>query len=147
MEGQTVNPEGTPITLREALSQKKPQVLCDGIGPGNTTNKNWPKVNVSIWREFQLSNLVEAYGHILDAPFDDDNFPKASGMLAGLSVRALEDLAVFFAWNDTILERAVEFARGQLHLFPGVALIHKHMLSSISTPSRTRKRPFLLHLG
>lgn len=55
---------------------------CEANPLGTSLNRNWTQFEcISLWREFELSNLVESYGHILDAPFETEGFPCAQDIL------------------------------------------------------------------
>lgn len=105
----------------------------------NTTNENWPEIqaNVTTWDEFNLANLNESYGHILDVSVPVDQLHPAPRR----PEQAFRDVAMtgphsvkhLIAWNDEITEPTLGFAKTRLGVCPGVVMRH-----SFSDAARAR---------
>ncbi len=122
-------------TLRQALTQNKPFVPCY-MAPGRNTvappqklgNETWPTPAVTIWNEFNLTNLNESYGHILDSPTLEARLPYdcADQVLSGISIRRDKHVKHLIGWNNFLMQPALQLAKSQLNLYPGLVLCHRH---------------------
>ncbi|KAI1120865.1 hypothetical protein F5Y10DRAFT_114139 [Nemania abortiva] len=132
------------MTLRKALTQGKPYFHCQVKTFTNSRNKGWPKIptdNVISWDAFNIQNLNESYGHILDSPIPEGelNVPKPDSVLP--SVRKIakpRDISHLIKWSDAVLGPTFEFARNKLELQPGTAVKR-----DFTQPEKTHTRPGL----
>ena len=130
-------------TLRQALTQNKPFVPCD-MAPGRNTaapdppRPSWPDPTITIWDEFNLANLNESYGHVLDTPVLEARLPfhRADQVLYGISIERERDIKHLIRWNDLLMQRALRLAKSHLELYPGHVLCHR---LSTADGSRTAK--------
>ncbi|KAG6006877.1 hypothetical protein E4U21_006596 [Claviceps maximensis] len=114
-----------PTTLRHVLTQAKPSPRRTWTKPfsKNTANSNWPKLDsISIWNEFNLTNLNDSYGHILDLSLADPLSPMADEILEDVVLARARDMNHLIRWNNEIIAFTIRFAKTQLRLYPGSML-------------------------
>ena len=132
-------------TLRLLLSQQKPHIRCTSTATRNSTYTNWPKLNTSvvIWDEFNLINLNESYGHVLDFAVPDRQLvcPQADQELAGVVIENTDDINHLISWNDGLMKRTLQFAKSHLGLYPGISLRHEHSTADRSVLASLRDSP------
>lgn len=121
---------GQDTTLRHVLSQQKPLVPCEMTAKRNIVNKKWPELgdSVTIWDDFNLVNLNESYGHVLDLAVPAQLLVGAQPdqALAGVVINRAEDINRLISWNDGLMRPTLQFAKSHLGLHPGVTLHHKY---------------------
>ncbi|KAF4971197.1 hypothetical protein FSARC_1919 [Fusarium sarcochroum] len=104
------------ITLRQMLSQQKPAVVCNMTSKRNTIGASWPKLDgsVTIWEDFNLNNLNESYGHVLDFPFQRELLvhPQASESLTNVAIENDDDINHLISWNDRVMQPAQDQSMG-----------------------------------
>ncbi|KAG5929321.1 hypothetical protein E4U42_006302 [Claviceps africana] len=129
------------ITLRQVLTQAKPRPHCTWgkSRQRNTLNEIWPDLNTNptaIWDEFNLENLNESYGHILDLSYPDQLSPRADEILPYITLATSSDIHDLISWNNKLMAATVPFAMSQLGLHPGVFLCQKSAVadSYVSLP-------------
>ncbi|KAH7260588.1 hypothetical protein MRS44_009217 [Fusarium solani] len=145
---------GQSTTLRHVLTQEKPCVPCATEAGRNATYAGWPQLEssgISIWDEFNLTNLNASYGHILNVPIPEGlmDVPQADQVLAGVSLAKEEHLNYLIEGNDQILQKALRLAKSHLDLHPGIVLKHDFMAADQSTPmwlSHGARRTKINHL-
>ncbi|KAI1119728.1 hypothetical protein F5Y10DRAFT_273789 [Nemania abortiva] len=124
-------------TLRRTLSQPKPLVPCK-VKAGKNTRGRWPKFesgNITVWDDFNLDNLNESYGHILDrdVPAQALAVPQPGRVLASTTEIACgNDINHLIMWSDEVIGPALDFSRELLNLHSGVFLRRR-----ISTPDKS----------
>ena len=129
-------------TARRLLTQRKPFIPCNTRAKKNTIGREWPELrtgySVVPWDEFNLLNLDESYGHVLDHEFQ---MALASGALpaetlTGFSVDKDKDINHLIGWHQSVIKPTLEFAKEHLELYPGLVLRYEH--SSADNPSFVR---------
>lgn len=128
-------------TLREALTQAKPSVGCSVSGR-NTKSTNWPGFrekgqlinDIRLWDAFNIDNLNESYGHILDAPIPQGelNVPDPRTSVTVVEIRRTEHVNELIKWNDDILGPTIEYGRHSLQLEIGVGLNRTYRASNLN---------------
>ncbi|KAI8633148.1 hypothetical protein F5Y19DRAFT_471407 [Xylariaceae sp. FL1651] len=132
-------------TLRHVLSQQKPFIRCATTATKNTVYTKWPKLgkSVTIWDDFNLDNLNESYGHVLD--FDvPERFlvgPPLGQALAGVVINTTEDICHLISWNDGLLRPSLQLAKSHLRLYPGIVLRHRHSTADKSVFAKIPNGP------
>lgn len=116
-------------TLRRVLSQPKPLVPCKTKACKNTKGA-WPDFRadtITVWDDFNLDNLNESYGHILDLDVPEQRLaaPKPGQVLAAIEIAKPDDIRHLIRWNDKVIGPTLDFAREHLNLHDGVFLRHK----------------------
>ncbi|KAG5940772.1 hypothetical protein E4U53_007543 [Claviceps sorghi] len=106
------------FTLRHLLTLPKPS-LTSGKDSRKPSSGPWPEIedNLSIWEDFDLKNLNESYGHILDLPTGTSELPDAGQVLAGVTgvvIDSPKDVRLLIAWNSGIMERTLPFTLSRL---------------------------------
>ncbi|EXU96876.1 hypothetical protein X797_009959 [Metarhizium robertsii] len=105
-----------PLTLRHVLCQQKPTILCKSKLNRNSRSLAWPEVAAfTIWRDFNLENLNDSYGHILDA--DDLLYPlelPQVEVLQGVETEVDRDIGHLIAWNDALMQQTLLVAKTRL---------------------------------
>ncbi|KAH0593290.1 hypothetical protein MHUMG1_09012 [Metarhizium humberi] len=105
-----------PLTLRHVLCQQKPTILCKSKLNRNSRSPAWPEVAAfTIWRDFNLENLNDSYGHILDA--DDLLYPlelPQVEVLQGVETEVDRDIGHLIAWNDALMQQTLLVAKTRL---------------------------------
>ncbi|CAM1502363.1 Fc.00g043470.m01.CDS01 [Cosmosporella sp. VM-42] len=136
-----------PTTLRRVLSQRKPLVRCNTTATRNSTSENWPKLEecVKIWDDFNLSNLNESYGHVLDLPVPEQLLmaPQPGQAFAGIAINKAEDINHLISWNDGLMQPSLQFAKSHLRLYPGILLRHKYSTADKSFIAKISSAPRL----
>ncbi|KAI6084608.1 hypothetical protein F4821DRAFT_279999 [Hypoxylon rubiginosum] len=131
----------TTTTLRHILSQPKPVVPCKSKAFKNSKG-DWPELRaagVSLWTDFNLNNLNESYGHVLDLQIPDDlSTPKPDQTFAALEVTSPIDINHLIKWNDEMINPTVDFARKYLNLHNGVFLSTRVEAPDKSTLARIK---------
>ncbi|KAH7134042.1 hypothetical protein EDB81DRAFT_803005 [Dactylonectria macrodidyma] len=127
-------------TLRQALTQKKPSIQSSVTSNKNAANKDWPELSnrPTIWDDFDLPNLKESYGHILDleVPAYQIQVPIADLELAGVVIDKPSDVKRLVAWNDDVMKPTLDLAKSYLGLHPGIALRHARSDAEKTTLAR-----------
>ncbi|KAF7546100.1 hypothetical protein G7Z17_g8667 [Cylindrodendrum hubeiense] len=117
-------------TLRRLLSQQKPRIPSNVTSSKNSINELWPefKTAITIWDDFNLANLNESYGHVLDraVPAHRLQAPLPDKALEGLVIEIPGSVRHLMVWNDDVLRPTLDFAKSHLGLHPGIALRHKY---------------------
>ncbi|KAI0116471.1 hypothetical protein GGR51DRAFT_574775 [Nemania sp. FL0031] len=115
-------------TLRHILTQQKPIFACK-VGAGkNSKKETWPFLTnerVTIWEDFNLDNLNESYGHILDHSIPEHCLavPSPGQVLdPDIKITKCGDINYLINWNNEVLGPALKFARERLNLHRGVFL-------------------------
>ncbi|KAK3943686.1 hypothetical protein QBC46DRAFT_361700 [Diplogelasinospora grovesii] len=118
-------------TLRRVLSQPKPFVPCKTKACKNTRGA-WPDFRadtITVWDDFNLDNLNESYGHILDLDVPEQRLaaPIEPGQVlaAAIEIAKPDDIRHLIRWNDKVIGPTLDFAREHLNLHDGVFLRHK----------------------
>jgi hypothetical protein len=132
--------QNTFTTLRHVLSQEKPSVPCATELKYNSLNKGWPDLKglITLWDDFNLNNLNESYGHVLDLAVPEQQLmgPRPDQAFAGVVIDHPDDINHLISWNDALMQPTLQFAKSHLRLHPGVILRHKH--SAVGKPGVTR---------
>lgn len=140
------------ITLRHLLSQQKPYMPCTSTTTKNSSYENWPKLgSVAIWGEFNLTNLNDSYGHVLDTPLPArEDWLWVHGELAGVVIQKTTDISHMIGWNDRMMAQTVQFAQSHLGLHSGTSLRHQYSTANKSVlaklPGQPRTRLLLDHV-
>ncbi|KAG6040298.1 hypothetical protein E4U41_000983 [Claviceps citrina] len=132
---------GQTVTLRHVLTQQKPPLSCKAKYSRHSTRNDWPHLamqSLAIWEEFNLNNLNESYGHVLDFPISDQLLvtPQADQALAGVAIDTDLDINRLISWNKTLIDPAIQFAKSHLNLSPGIMIRHKHSTADKTSISR-----------
>ncbi|KAK8914726.1 hypothetical protein VCV18_011044 [Metarhizium anisopliae] len=103
------------MTLRHLLCQEKPTIRRETRLTKNTTGE-WPRVkDITVWHDFTLESLNEAYGHVLDTDVSQLGLatpqPKE---LEGLVTERDKDIGHLIGWNDEMLQQTARYAKRQL---------------------------------
>ncbi len=116
-------PQDDNTTLRRLLSQRKPQISCEMTNGRNSSSEKWPEVAgcITVWDEFNIENLGESYGHVLDSAVPAA-LPDASQILSGITIKKSEDIYHLIAWNDRMLQLTLEAAKSLVGAHPGTSL-------------------------
>jgi len=124
------------ITLRHVLTQRKPLVPCRSTANKNTIGRLWPEFHdgVTIWNDFNLANLNESYGHVLDFQVSEQMLAdlRPDQALAGVVINRDEDLYHLICSNNAVMQPTLQFAKSHLRFHPGITLRH-----SYSAPDRS----------
>lgn len=115
-------------TLRGLLTQMKPRIPCQLAGVGKSTSSKWPKLSAaSIWHDFNLNTLNESYSPVLDnlIPHQGLQCPGPFQELGHLTINAAQDITVMIHWSGSLMIPALQLAKDQLRLYPGVMLSHQ----------------------
>ncbi|KAH7150217.1 hypothetical protein B0J13DRAFT_285591 [Dactylonectria estremocensis] len=119
---------GDTTSLRRALTQNKPPIQSYVTSTKNSINKDWPELpeGVTWWHDFNLANLNESYGHVLDIEVAADRLqvPHPDKELANVTIDKSESVDRLFAWNDGVMQPTLGFAKSFLGLYAGTALLH-----------------------
>lgn len=122
---------GPNITLRRILSQPKPIVPRKTKSNKNTKARpEWPGITaqtIKVWDDFNLDNLNESYGHILDLPIPGKGLavPDPSEVLSTIEIVKPDHIRHLIGWNDKALRPTLDFAKTYLNLYNGVRLYHR----------------------
>ncbi|KAG5979180.1 hypothetical protein E4U55_005471 [Claviceps digitariae] len=130
------------LNLRSVLTQAKPlffRAWPEKIS-SNTTNQRWPKLHeidpIAIWDEFNLTNLNESYGHVLDISIQDGLAPNAEQCLGNMTMAEARDINHLIMWNNAIIRATVPTAQWELGLHPNVVI--RHECSTVERPKQVR---------
>jgi hypothetical protein len=106
----------------------------------NSTHPNWPELDdfVTIWDDFNLNDLNESYGHVLDLAVPERLLvgPQAEQAFAGVEINKDEDINHLISWNDGLMQPTLQFAKSHHRLHPGVMLHHKSSTADKSAIAR-----------
>ncbi|KAI6085192.1 hypothetical protein F4821DRAFT_279414 [Hypoxylon rubiginosum] len=135
---------GSNTTLRLALTQKKPPILCNERSMKNTHSNNWPAIDLEVWSEFKLVNLDNEYGSLLNkhVPEHDLVFPRADQNLHGITINGLDDIKRIIAWNDLLMRPTLDIAKSAFAHIEGDAISHaytpvdKSTIAKVEGPNR-----------
>ncbi|KAJ2977149.1 hypothetical protein NQ176_g4538 [Zarea fungicola] len=139
-------------TLRHLLSQQKPYIPCTSTTKRNTSYRNWTELgSVTIWREFNLTNLNESYSHVLDSPLPArEDWLWVNSDLEGVVIQQTADIDHMIGWNDRLMVQTVQFAQWQLGLHPGTSIRHQYSAVDKSVlarlPGQTGKKLSVDHV-
>ncbi|KAG8417271.1 hypothetical protein J3459_012477 [Metarhizium acridum] len=124
----------TAPTLRHVLCQQKPTIRYKSKLNRNSRNAFWPELDVvTIWRDFNLANLNESYGHILDA--DDPQHPldlPQVEILQGVETKVDRDIGHLIGWNDALMQQTLPVAKTRLGICQESNLTYRY-----STPDKS----------
>lgn len=125
-------------TLRHSLVQEKPAFRCASKNYGTTSVKSWPFLELVEWQEFNLNELNNSYGHILNLPATgphwDAPVPTAATELGNTAINIDQDILGLIGWNAKLLCTPLRFAKRSMSLYQGIELHHAH-----STPDKQLK--------
>lgn len=141
------------ITLRGILSQSKPRVRRKTKSSKNSRG-DWPEFpadTIAIWDDFNLDNLNESYGHVLDLDIPEQRPapPNPHQVLTGIEVAKPDDIKHLIKWNYEVIDATLDFARKHLNLHNSVLLRHQTSTlerSAIARVSDGRKTVKVDHL-
>lgn len=113
-------------TLRQLLSRPKPALSCTVPKGRNSSYIEWPHVkgDITIWEAFNLRNLIESYGHVLNSVCAEQHIPVPGFNDASKHVEISKSSHInyFIARNDILMRQTLPFAKSQLGLHPGINL-------------------------
>ncbi|CAK7231225.1 hypothetical protein SCUCBS95973_007839 [Sporothrix curviconia] len=111
------------MTLRDALSRQKRSVICPKL-PFLETKGLWPTVSdrITLWASFNIDNLNESYGHVLDLPMPFGAFQALPSVdeLHNISKSGVDGPRQLMAWTDAVVRPVLTYAKRHLRLREGL---------------------------
>lgn len=129
-------------TLRSYLVQEKRPVACNTKSDNCTRDLRWKRGRFAVWDDFNLFELNQSYGHLLDLVVDGPNWhmpptiPYAPDEVGDITINKEKDINHLIIWNAKVLSTTVRFAKRVpgFELHPGIETHHEH-----STPEKQFK--------
>ncbi|KAJ3557473.1 hypothetical protein NPX13_g9918 [Xylaria arbuscula] len=132
------------MTLREALRQQRPPVhsnltpdpsdLPDPENEEDDPRFNWQLVeNVSRWDEFNLTNLENGYGRLLDQNFTPNTVVPQPQQELGhvVIINQPEDINHLIRWNHRLMNLTLDFSKSHLRIHPHRVLRHECTIAGV----------------